>query len=58
MHRIHPLTKRPAHAWNVTPDVKIAFIITILQAALPLFQNKDPQNPITDIPPADTEGES
>ncbi len=47
MRTIRPITKRPDHAWNVAPDVKLTFIVTILQASIPLFQNKDPQNPVT-----------
>lgn len=46
MHRIKPITQRPAHAAYIAPDVKITFLIQILQASLPLFVNKDPQNPL------------
>jgi len=58
MHKIRLITKRPEHAWNVAPDVKIAFIISILQAAQPLFQNKDPQNPAGGDGTTNPEGES
>ncbi len=50
MKRIHPISKMPEHAASITPDVKITFIIDILQASLPLFRNKDPQGP---MPPAE-----
>lgn len=48
MNRIRPLTKLPEHGATVAPDVKITFVISILQAAVPLFANKNPQNPVPD----------
>jgi len=44
----------PDHAAAVSPEVKITFVISILQASVPLFTNKNPQNP---LPPDDTPSE-
>lgn len=56
MKRIQPISKLPEHGATVAPDVKITFIASVLEAAVPLFTNKNPQNP---LPPDDTatEGE-
>ena len=54
MKRIHPISKMPDHAAAVSPEVKITFVISILQASVPLFTNKNPQNP---LPPDDTPSE-
>ena len=51
MRRIRTITRKPAQAWYIAPDVKITFLISILEVSLPLFQNKNPQNPI-DTPPS------
>lgn len=48
MKRIRLISKRPEHA-VASPEVKIAFVIQVLEASLPLFRNKDPDAPI--IPP-------
>ncbi len=53
MNRIRPISKVPEHAATITPEVKITFIISILQASLPLFRNKDPQGPLVPDTPAD-----
>lgn len=58
MHRMRPITRRPDSAANITPEVKITFMIDVLEAALPLFINKDPQNPITTGTNTDPEGEA
>jgi len=58
MHRIRPITRRPNSAAHLSPEVKITFIINVLEVALPLFQNKDPQNPVTTETNTDTEGEA
>ena len=58
MRKLRPITKRPDHAWTVAPDVKIVFMISILEAALPLFQNKDPQNPTEGEGSPSAEGEA
>lgn len=47
MRRIRPITKPPMTAQGVAIEVKIAFIIDVLTAAVPLVQDKDPQNPET-----------
>ena len=58
MHRIRPITRRPDSAAHLSPEVKITFIINVLEVALPLFQNKDPQNPATTETEPNPEGES
>jgi hypothetical protein len=58
MHHLHSVSQKPVLGGTMAPEVKITFIITILQAAIPLFQNKDPQNPVTTDGGGDTEGES
>lgn len=59
MKRIHPVSLRPEHAATATTDVKLTFIITILQASIPLLNNKDPQNPgATSTSTGGAEGES
>lgn len=45
MRRIQTITKQPAVAQNIAIEVKIAFIVDVLGAAIPLVQDKDPQNP-------------
>jgi len=56
MKRIKPVTMLPEYGAAVAPDVKLTFIISVLEAAVPLFTNKSPLNP---LPPdnTDTEGE-
>ncbi|MFM1921872.1 MAG: hypothetical protein RLZZ303_3506 [Candidatus Hydrogenedentota bacterium] len=52
MTHLKPLTRVPDKAQGVTTDVKLAFLADVFDAAVPLFQNKDPQNPL----PPDTTG--
>lgn len=40
----------PSAAQDVPTDVKLVFLAEVFTAAVPLFQNKDPQNP---LPPED-----
>ena len=51
MKRLRPLGKTPQAAQNIAPEVKIAFVRDVLDAAVPLFEDKDPSNP---LPPDDT----
>lgn len=46
MKRLRPLGKKPEMAQNIAPEVKIAFTRDIFTAAIPLFENKDPSNPL------------
>lgn len=57
MKRIRALSSAPEHAATMTPDVIITVIINLLEAVMPLFTGKSPQNP---LPPAETpeEGEA
>ncbi len=56
MKRVKIISKSPELGATIAPEVKLAFVIDVLEASVPLFVNKDPQNPAT--PPADTEGEA
>lgn len=49
MRRMRSLSRTPEVAASIAPEVKLTFLIQVLQAAVPLFQNKNPQNP---LPPA------
>jgi len=40
------LITRPQRA-AITTDVVLAFLIDIIEAVIPLIQNKNPQNPVT-----------
>lgn len=56
MRHLHTLTRKPEQA-ALAADVVITLLIDLLKVFLPLFQNKDPQNPGggTTTPPTDTE---
>lgn len=58
MHRIRPVTRKPDSAAHLSPEVKITFLINVMEVALPLFQNKDPQNPAGTETDTDPEGEA
>ncbi len=45
MKRIQCISRAPRVASNVPTDVKLTFLIDVFQAAIPLFQNKNPTNP-------------
>lgn len=45
MKRLRLIT-RPQRA-AITADVVLAFLIDIIEAVIPLVQNKNPQNPVT-----------
>lgn len=51
MKRLRLIT-RPRRA-AITTDVVLAFLIKIMEAVIPLVQNKNPQNPVT-IPDDDS----
>jgi len=44
MH-LRAMGRIPRPAQNVAPDVKLTFIIDVLTVSVPLFENKNPQNP-------------
>ncbi|HOC73901.1 MAG TPA: hypothetical protein P5069_02395 [Candidatus Hydrogenedentes bacterium] len=44
MKRLRMIT-RPKRA-AITADVVLAFVIDIIEAVIPLVQNKNPQNPV------------
>ncbi len=58
MKRIQPVSKLPEHGATVAPEVKITFIVNMLEAAVPLFTNKNPQNPVPSDPTTEGEGEA
>lgn len=45
MKRIHCLTRAPQVAQSVPAEVKLTFIVDVISAAIPLFENKNPTNP-------------
>jgi len=45
------LTHAPAPAQGVPTDVKLVFLGDVIDAAVPLFENKDPQNPLPPTTP-------
>lgn len=47
MH-LRALSRMPRPAQNISPDVKLTFVVDVLTVSLPLFENKDPQNPEPD----------
>jgi len=56
MKRIQPVSKLPEHGATIAPEVTITFIASVLEAAVPLFNNKNAQNPV-DTDDTTTEGE-
>jgi len=42
---LRAVSRVPQRAQNVPVEVKIAFVIDILESAIPLFENKNPTNP-------------
>jgi len=46
MRHMHPVSRVPGVAASIAPEVKLTFLIQVLEAAVPLFQNKNPQNPL------------
>jgi len=44
MH-LRALSTLPKPAQNVAPEVKLTFLIDVLTVSVPLFENKNPQNP-------------
>lgn len=46
MRHIRSLSRVPKVAVSIAPEVKLTFLIQVLQAAVPLFENKNPQNPL------------
>jgi hypothetical protein len=57
MRHLRSISKKPALSYSLAPEVKITFIISILQASVPLFQNKNPRNPVGPgpTPPSDSD---
>lgn len=48
MKRIQCISRAPRVAQSVPVDVKLSFLIDVFEAAIPLFDNKNPTNPETD----------
>jgi len=47
MHHLKPVTRSPRPAqFGLSVEVKLTFISNVIDAALPLFADKDPQNPL------------
>lgn len=45
MRHLRTLTKMPGVAQSIPIEVKFQFIIDVLEAAIPLVQDKEPENP-------------
>jgi hypothetical protein len=45
MRHLRTLTKSPGIAQSIPIEVKFQFIIDVLEAAIPLVQDKEPENP-------------
>lgn len=45
MKHVQTLSRAPRLAQNVPVEVKLTFLIDVFQAAIPLFENKNPTNP-------------
>jgi len=58
MKRIQPVSKLPEHGATIAPEVKITFIASVLEAAVPLFTNKNAQNPVDTDDTTEGEGEA
>ncbi|MBP8131655.1 MAG: hypothetical protein KA184_18910 [Candidatus Hydrogenedentes bacterium] len=48
MIRLHPVTRAPASASEIPPEVKLTFAMNLIEISIPLFQNKSPDNPLPD----------
>jgi len=45
MTHLKTVTVKPRAATSVAPEVKLTFLVDVIEASIPLFQNKNPQNP-------------
>lgn len=45
MKHLQRLSRTPRPAQNVPVEVKLTFLIDVFEAAIPLFENKNPTNP-------------
>lgn len=43
--RIRCISRAPRVAQNVPTEVKLTFLIDVFEAAIPLFEDKNPTNP-------------
>lgn len=48
MKRIHCISRAPRPAQNIPVEVKLTFLIDVFEAAIPLFEDKNPTNPEDD----------
>lgn len=46
MGHVAPLTRTPDSADTIAPEVKLAFIRDVIDVSIPLFENKNPSNPV------------
>lgn len=53
MNHLNALTRSPELAQAVPPEVKLTFLGNVIEAAVPLFENKNPTNP---LPPDEDPG--
>ena len=45
MQRLHAITRPPLPGETIPPEVKLTFARDVIDVAIPLFTNKNPQNP-------------
>ena len=45
MTRLRPISKKPEQAAGIAPEVKLTYIVDVIEISLPLIQNKNPTNP-------------
>ena len=46
MRHLDAMTRIPGKADQIAPEVKLAFIRDVIDVSIPLFENKDPSNPL------------
>ena len=49
MKHTRNLSRLPQMAETIAPEVKLTFAIDVIEAAIPLFTNKNPQNPAPSV---------
>jgi len=45
MKHVGRISATPSRGEDMAPEVKLAFIVDIIEVSIPLVQNKDPSNP-------------
>ena len=58
MKRIHPVSRPRGVATAVTTEVKLTYVMNLIEITVPLVQDKDPQNPGEGTDTGDDEGDT